>query len=293
MTQQNDTTTTNPNQMTDPAAAAEAKQYADMEQRLQHQIDRGEISLPEQFQNDPQKFVQSYREMQRAYTQSRQAAATKETPPQSQSQSQPPADSDPSGNTSAEGTPPADTKTQSDTDWADLTSTQQEQVKSGTNLEAVWPELNKQLMSQGRITEEFAQQNGLPNEMVSMLNNSFAAKRDADRRAAAERVGGDKNLSAMLEWAKTNLPESERNQITEQLRSQNWSIALDALAHRYQQNQKVPGQINNSGSGAPSAAPWNSQAERDAAYRDPRYRVDPNYRRQVYMREHASLQQNK
>lgn len=276
-------------EFTDPDQVTEQKQLEQMTQTLQSQVDRGELTLPDQFQGDVSKFIDSYKHMQQRATKAEQEKRRLEqerTPPAELNEQPQYAESD---NTSQ-----TEQTSESQTDWTDLTSNEKEQVQDG-DIKNVWPELDKHLKSNGQITEDFANQHNIPNEMIQFLNRAYGVVKDADKKAAADHVGGEQQLNTLLEWAKANLKPDEQKFIQEQLRGPNWSMALDALQARHQRKNKTPSQINNSGSSGPqtTAEPWTSPMEKNAAYRDPRYRSDVKYRNMVYAREAATLQQQR
>lgn len=122
----------------------------------------------------------------------------------------------------------------------------------------------------------------------SMIDRTIGVmKREAAERvsAAAEVLGGQPELNKLLKWTQTNLSEAEKNAADKGFKSPLWKETLLGLQARMNQGKPpepgsdVPGKVNSNQGG--SVTPYSSVAMMSKDINDPRYRNDPDFRKQV------------
>lgn len=150
------------------------------------------------------------------------------------------------------------------------------------------------------ISKEFAENGGkLTDETLKSLEgkgvtkatlDSFVAGQQAiareQRGSLAEAVGGDKNLEAILSWAKTGLTAAERSAYNSMIDSQNTEgakLLLGSIATKYAAaNGTDPSLVKGVAVATQSGVkPFESSAQLVEAIRDKRYQNDPAYRKNV------------
>lgn len=157
-----------------------------------------------------------------------------------------------------------------------------------------WLRWGKEIDSTGAVSaatrKEIESKMGADEVIIEQLikGRKALAKQSWDDAAAV--VGGNDNLKRMFKWAQENLTAEEVAATNRALQTNAYKNVLLGLKARYEQQNKVqpkvqepqvvPNRVN------PSQVPqsiqvFKNQAEQQAALRDPRYRVDANYRRAV------------
>lgn len=287
---------TTPNEGTqEPNYTDPAKQQRDqMLASVKQGVESGALTLPEKFQGDPEKFVDSYLELEKKLhqPQENQPSATELTTGSPESGTAPSYGSlngQDTQDTSTSGQ--SDTDSQQPSDWTDLTGDGDENKdKQTSDLNAVWGEVQKELQTTGKVSDETVKKHNLPEQMVNQLVRSHEATKQADKQKAVEQAGSEERLNEVMNWAKTKLPAEEKKKIQEMLSGPNWSVALDALMARHARENGRPANINVSAPQGSGAKPWGSMAEKQAHYNDPRYRTDPTFRQHVIERERETMQ---
>ncbi len=97
-------------------------------------------------------------------------------------------------------------------------------------------------------------------------------------------VGGEKNYSNMLQWAKSNLDSKEIDMFDAVMGRGDVAsafFAINSLAQRYQEQSGYDGKMLTGEAPKGSGDTYRSQAEMVAAMSDPKYDKDPAYRRDV------------
>ena len=97
-------------------------------------------------------------------------------------------------------------------------------------------------------------------------------------------VGGEQNYSNMLQWAQSNLSKQEIDMYDEVMARGDVNsafFAVNSLAQRYQDKVGYEGKMLTGNAPSSKGDTYRSQAEMVAAMSDPKYDVDPAYRRDV------------
>tara|TARA_B100001287_G_C22512712_1_gene449023 strand:+ start:21 stop:773 length:753 start_codon:yes stop_codon:yes gene_type:complete len=119
----------------------------------------------------------------------------------------------------------------------------------------------------------------------SVQNNSAPSEfSDEDINALQQSAGGEKEYTAMLEWAKTNLSEQEiemYDAVMGRGDPQSAFFAIQALSYRYNDSVGSDGQMLTGKPATDTKDVFRSQAELVNAMSDPRYDSDPAYRSDI------------
>ena len=97
-------------------------------------------------------------------------------------------------------------------------------------------------------------------------------------------VGGDQNYANMLQWAQSNLSKQEIDMYDAVMARGDVNsafFAVNSLAQRYQDRVGYEGKMLTGNAPSSKGDTYRSQAEMVAAMSDPKYDVDPAYRRDV------------
>lgn len=210
--------------------------------------------LPAKFQS-PEQMAMAYADLERAYTQSRQAA------PQQQTQQAAP-------NTMT-GAPvqqaPSTGAPQGAIDWdllrADLAQGQQ--------------------ISEGTFRAHEAR--GVDRTALRAIIDGQKAMAVARAAAVHEAVGGKQTYEQMQAWASANLNADEKIAYSQavNMSPEMAKIAAQGLLVRFQQAAGQQGQLIQGGAPTGLNDGFRSSAEMTAAIRDPRYKKDSAYRADV------------
>lgn len=157
-----------------------------------------------------------------------------------------------------------------------------------------WVRWGREIDSAGSVSsatrKEMQEKMGAPDTIIDQLVKSRRALAKQSWEDAASVVGGNDNLKRMFKWAQENLSAEEIAATNRALQTTAYKNVLLGLKAQYessqpqvkttQEPQSLPNRVN------PSQVPLSVQvfknfAEQQAALRDPRYRVDPNYRKAV------------
>lgn len=157
-----------------------------------------------------------------------------------------------------------------------------------------WLRWGKEIDSTGAVSaatrKEIQDKMGADEVIIEQLIKGRKALAKQSWDDAASVVGGNDNLKRMFKWAQENLTTEEVAATNRALQTNAYKNVLLGLKARYEQENKVqpkaqepqpvPNRVN------PSQVPQSVQvfknfAEQQAALRDPRYRVDANYRKAV------------
>jgi hypothetical protein len=157
-----------------------------------------------------------------------------------------------------------------------------------------WVKWGKEIDSTGNVSaatrKEIQDKMGADEVIIEQLIRGRKALAKQSWEDAASVVGGSDNLKRMFKWAQENLTAEETAATNRALQTNAYKNVLLGLKARYEQENKVkpnvkepqamPNRVN------PSQVPSSVQvfknlAEQQAALRDPRFRVDANYRKAV------------
>ena len=152
-------------------------------------------------------------------------------------------------------------------------------------------QFSQELQMTGDVSEESKQQMvdwGLPREIVEAHIEGQKAALQLEIQSVQNEVGGAEAYAQMIEWAGQNLDESDQNafdQAVTQGDMEQMMFAVRSLKARWEASGGRSGQIiQGDTSSAQSYTGYRSLAELTAAMKDPRYRDDVAYRRDVETR---------
>lgn len=158
-----------------------------------------------------------------------------------------------------------------------------------------WVRWGREIDSGGSVSsatrKEMQEKMGAPDTIIDQLVKSRRALAKQSWEDAASVVGGNDNLKRMFKWAQENLSAEEVAATNRALQTTAYKNVLLGLKAQYESSQpqskpqsQEPQVLSNRVN--PSQVPSSVQvfknfAEQQAALRDPRYRVDANYRQAV------------
>lgn len=138
---------------------------------------------------------------------------------------------------------------------------------------------------------------GIPKEMVDGYIAGQLAIADQLTSTLASDVGGKEQLSALLNWATTNLSEAEAAAYNAVIDTKNVQAAKDAIAGIKAKfvaaNGIEPNLIGGETAPSQGVKPFETNAEMVAAMRDKRYNKDAAYTREVFARVQARIDARK
>jgi len=178
----------------------------------------------------------------------------------------------------------------------DLKITQPPPPQPGSNKVSAedWLRWGKEIDSTGAVSaatrKEIKEKMGADEVIIEQLIRGRRALAKQSWEDAAAVVGGTDSLKRMFKWAQENLTAEEVEATNRALQTNTYKNVLLGLKARFEQQNppKAPSQepkpMDNRVN--PSQVPQSVQvfknlAEQQAALRDPRYRVDSNYRKAV------------
>lgn len=149
-----------------------------------------------------------------------------------------------------------------------------------------WDALENEYATAGGLSEaslKALSEKGIPQNVV----DSYIAGRKAEAAAyeskAFEVAGGKDQFTAMQEWAKTGMSAEQLSAYNDQVNSGNvhtMSLAVSALKSLYAAH-KGPTVLQGGTSVAATGDSFKSSKEVSKAVRDPRYKSDPAFRKEV------------
>lgn len=139
----------------------------------------------------------------------------------------------------------------------------------------------------GKISDEsYAKlaEKGITRATADTYVAGLKAQVNARLNSLAEAVGGVDNYNALIKWGAGSLSEAEKAEAVKVLSSggiEGAQTYLQGLNAKYvKANGKTPGK-NSAGGGSPAPDVFANRQEQAAAMRDPKYRSDAKYRREV------------
>lgn len=157
-----------------------------------------------------------------------------------------------------------------------------------------WLRWGKEIDSTGAVSattrKEIQDKMGADEVIIEQLIKGRKALAKQSWDDAASVVGGNDNLKRMFKWAQENLTAEEVAATNRALQTNAYKNVLLGLKARYEQQNKVQPKVQEpqvvSNRVNPSQVPQSIQvfknlAEQQAALRDPRFRIDTNYRKAV------------
>jgi hypothetical protein len=156
---------------------------------------------------------------------------------------------------------------------------------SSLTIEDLAP-LSQEYSETGKLSEKsykLLENRGIPRELVNAYVEGQRAVAEGQVNAVYGSIGGQEQYSQMTNWAAENLPEEEINAFDEIMENGNQAAVLMAvrgLHARFSaangQPRLIQGTATTSGSNA-----FRSLTELTTAMKDPRYKSDPAYRKDV------------
>jgi hypothetical protein len=156
-------------------------------------------------------------------------------------------------------------------------------ASTGLNLD----EYAKEYEETGALSEESIAKlssSGIPEPIIRNYLEGIGALSERQSQQIYGIVGGEEQYNSMLEWASETLDEGEIdafNSIMEQGNNAAMQMAVRGLQARYVQTVGQPSKLIKGETTGPSGGAFRSVAEVTEAMRDPRYKKDPAYRRDV------------
>lgn len=255
----------------------EDKELASMEKYARANPD----NLPDQFKGDPDKFIASYKELRKSYTQTSQ-----ELSKYKKQQEQPQADVNPQ---SEENEPPISDKLAIPT------------PPEPTENDAEWEELGYELQRTGELSEEtrkkIRSKYKVPDHIINQYVDGYKQRAVAMVNEAARLVGGQSELNKIIKFASENLNEEERVVINQQLSSPAWKTTLMGLHARMAREEGSAPTANEPKKQIPKASgvatrqevePFMNRKDMTSHIRDPKYGRDAKYTQWVQDRIRAS-----
>ena len=207
--------------------------------------------LPEKFKS-PEDLAKGYSELEKQFTQSRQAEAEANQAESSQEV--------PSGQSEA-----------------------REAVEdAGLNFDA----MQQEFADNGELSEQTykdLEAKGIPKEMVDAYVEGQQAKADAYSNELYEFAGGEEAYQEMSGWASENLSDSEIDAFNDAITSGNQSqarLAIDGMLSRYRDNGGAEPTLVG-GKASASVDTYQSWAQVTKDMGTPEYKKDPAFRDQV------------
>lgn len=128
---------------------------------------------------------------------------------------------------------------------------------------------------------------GFPRAMVETYVRGLKADRDAFQTSIYSEAGGVDSYKSLIQWAGKALDQAEIDAFNKAVTSGDPAsarLAVRGLAAKHKSTAR-PALLNGKGgTGGDGVKPFESVAQRRAAYNDPRYRTDPAYRAEVSAR---------
>ena len=155
--------------------------------------------------------------------------------------------------------------------------------KAGLDFDA----LNVEYATNGELSDETyknIEDAGIPRDLVDSFiagQNSIAA---TTRSQMFEKVGGEETYSTMMEWAGANLNPQEVESYNNVMGSGDHNqiqLAVQGLHARYSTSEGSNPTLMSGDTTANAGSTFESVAQITAAMRDPKYKSDPAFRKEV------------
>lgn len=141
-------------------------------------------------------------------------------------------------------------------------------------------------------TQKLIEDNGL-GKHIDMLVAGHQAIQEKNNQEVFSVVGGEQSYKELQEWGKNNMSKDEQSAFNEALFSGNLNLAKLAVqglnAQYVAKNGKSPDKVlEGGGSANADSRPFSSQMEYIKATQTPEYKNNPEKRREVESKRHAS-----
>ena len=157
-------------------------------------------------------------------------------------------------------------------------------------------EYSKEFLDAGSLSDESYQKleaKGFGKDIVDSFIRGQQALVTGQINEVYNAVGGQEQYQGMIQWAEDALSAEEVSTFNELINSGNHQqtlLAVRGLQSRYQNQNKSPKLLGGAPATSNNIQAYRSTAELVAAMSDPRYKVDPAYRRDVERRlEHSDI----
>lgn len=148
-------------------------------------------------------------------------------------------------------------------------------------------ELEQQILNDGQISDEARaalNKQGIPDSLIDSYVTLAQQHMERSVEVALDYVGGEEEWQKIRSWAERSLSDKDKQRFNEQLASEGWKDAIDALRYRMSQSSPTNGEPSLvTGGGDPSGgqAGYRSRAEMKADMANPEYRTNPAFRQKV------------
>lgn len=161
-------------------------------------------------------------------------------------------------------------------------------------MQAVFDEVKASIESGEGVPEALLKQAtdvGIPADLITRMNDDRVRRVEDLKAKATQIAGSQENVAAAMKWAKDNLSVDHRKQLVQQLQGPNAEMVMTGLVAKARESGALGevGALQDADTGImPSAnariKPFTDFAEQQAAMSDPRYGVDPEYRKLMMKR---------
>ena len=244
-------------------------------QMLRKAVAADPTQIPEQFNGDAEKFINSYKSLQAEFTRkSQELAALKNAAP-------------PSQEPKTEEVKPVDLEIKEPPKVEPPKVTWNSAVDEFSVNGDVSEETRKALSVQLAVDKNNLEEIAGVRQMIDTYVEAMKGQRNLAQTRAVEIAGGVEQYNAVVEWGQKNLNAAEKAQVNQALKSAAWELTWTGLVARF---NKAVGDSGNKNPNTPNAnmnsavKPFETQAEMTQAMRDPRYRTHLAYRQEVEAR---------
>lgn len=156
-------------------------------------------------------------------------------------------------------------------------------TKAGLNPQ----DLETQIMQTGALSKEAKEalvKQGIPEALIDQYVDNYVYRIESQTSQALEYAGGDDGWKRIEAWALENLSDQEKQTYNAMLGGPNWKVAIDTLKTKmgYSAKSSSEGRLMSGSTNSSRSVGYRSRAEMKADMADPRYRMDPQFRKQVY-----------
>lgn len=150
-----------------------------------------------------------------------------------------------------------------------------------------WNALESEYAESGTLSDETyadLEKKGFPRQAVDRYIAGAQAEVNAYDAAVYGAAGGQEQYASLIEWAKGSLEKDAKLAFNKAVQSgdkQIAALAVTGLKAQYEAANGRSGQLLHGKGGATGVKPFESAAEVTDAMRNPKYRNDPAYRKQV------------
>lgn len=169
-----------------------------------------------------------------------------------------------------------------------------------------WSKATQEILATGDVTpatREVFVKAGVPDSAINQQVAGIKAQQEVSVRRLADSIGGMAEYNQFIDWANQTMTVEQRQGLFSQMSQPGGEFALQGAFTQYKAatanapaaGDREPVQFNTTGGGGGAgdpagAEPFTDQTQRHAAFADPRYRSDPEFRANVQARAQATSQ---